>query len=161
MPRLFDIPKDEIIPDLNLIQKDRNLISLEYLPSCETIEKSALSDEEKTKSQHLNFELIRIDVENKFICIYPIDLRSNNVNFLSSKDSSIKSITLRGDKILNLVMGYDDDDEKYCLPETVYDMLEIIESLPRGFIKDYEYGLGFCKECGTGSVSSAINKVSI
>lgn len=145
MPRLFDISKDEIIQDLKLVKKDLNLVSLEYVPSCERIETSSLSKEEKITNLSLNFELIRIDVENKFICIYPICLRSDNINFLKNKYSSIESITLRGDKILNLLIGY--DDEKCCIPESVYDILEIIDGLPRGFIKDYEYGFGFFKEC--------------
>lgn len=145
MSRLLNFSKDEIIQDLHLTRKDHNLISLEYLPSHEKVKRYILSNEDKQKTS-LNFELIRINLENNSICIYPICLHSNSANFLRNKYLSIQSITLRGEEILKSLIKHDDEG-KFHLPENVYDVLDIIKRFPRGFIKDYRYGLGFFKEC--------------
>ena len=145
MSGLLTYSRDEIIQDLTLTRKDHNLISLEYLPSHEKRKRSILSNEDKQKKS-LSFELIRINIENNSICIYPICLRSSSTNFLRNKYLSIQSITLRGEQILKSLIKCDDKGE-YRLPEKVSDMLDIIKKLPRGFIKDYQYGLGFFKEC--------------
>lgn len=74
-------------------------------------------------------KLIEVDLQNSRMTIYPTDTREWSVDFLGRKYSKIISITLP-------VEGTADVD--------VDDMLE---NLPSGFTKDYEYGLGFAQEC--------------
>ena len=63
------------------------------------------------------------------LTIYPIDTRHWSDEFLGPKYAKVTSILLRVDV---------DSD---------WDVAELLEELPSGFTKDYEYGLGFAREC--------------
>ena len=63
------------------------------------------------------------------LTIYPTDTRPWSDDFLGPKYSKIKSLIISGD----------------VKPDA--DMVDILESLPSGFIKNYEYGLGLTREC--------------
>ena len=63
------------------------------------------------------------------LTIYPTDTRSWSDDFLGPKYEKIKSIILPADV------------------DPGWDVAEILEELPSGFTKDYEYGLGLAQEC--------------
>ncbi len=66
-----------------------------------------------------------------YIQIFPLNTLSND-DFMQPKYNKIQSILLR--------------DFDYKLPKTIDDVKEILENLPDGFIKDYDYGLGLQKD---------------
>ncbi len=83
-------------------------------------------------------KILEIHGQYKFLTIYPISTFGDKPNFLQPKYQKIKRITL------------DDSDAIYGdlngdVPETSEGVLEILESLPSAFTKDYAYGLGFAK----------------
>jgi len=64
--------------------------------------------------------------------MYPLNTLPTHPNFLGKKYNTIESISLEG--------------YGFTKPETVEDVLSLLEELPPGFIKDYEYGLGLLKD---------------
>jgi hypothetical protein len=65
------------------------------------------------------------------LIIYPINTLPNS-DFLQPKYDKIKSITLEG-------FGYE-------MPETLEEVEDLLENLPTGFVKDYDFGLGLQKD---------------
>jgi hypothetical protein len=78
-------------------------------------------------------KLISFDIEKDRIEIFPINTLPTSSRFLGSKYERLQSITLDGFGVTSVVTE-----------EEVADILN--ELLPSGFVKRYEYGLGFLKE---------------
>ena len=96
MPKPFNISKDKIIENLKFVKNNQNSISLEYIIlSYEDIKKFTLNDK-KVGNEDLKFELMKIDIKDKLIHIYPRYLNPDSINFLSKK-YHVESITLKGD----------------------------------------------------------------
>lgn len=74
-------------------------------------------------------KMIEADPAKGELRIYPIDTRSWDRNFLGPKYAQITMIAL-----------------SYALDEGA-DLTDILEDLPSGLTKDYEYGLGLVQEC--------------
>lgn len=72
--------------------------------------------------------LVEVDLSEGTLVIFPIDTRSWSENFLGPKYSKIRSLVM------------------YVDVEPDADILDILETLPSGFTKDYEYGLGLARE---------------
>lgn len=64
--------------------------------------------------------------------IYPLNTLPTHNEFLRPKYRQINSIILEG-------FGFE-------VPTSVEDVLESLEDLPSGLIKDFEFGLGFVKD---------------
>lgn len=73
--------------------------------------------------------LIKASPSKGHLTIYPTDTRPWSDGFLGPKYSKIKSLVIPADV------------------EPDADIVDILETLPPGFIKDYEYGLGLAREC--------------
>jgi hypothetical protein len=67
-----------------------------------------------------------------YLEMFPFDARRWNKNFLKQKYSSVKSIVLEG-------FGF-------TTPTTIGEVLEELDQLPKGFVKDYRFGLGLLHE---------------
>lgn len=76
-------------------------------------------------------KLVEVDPQKGQLVMHPLDTRSWSDAFLAPKYSSIKTIVLPVDL---------DEDEDV-------DLFHILEELPPGFTKDYEYGLGLAQDC--------------
>ncbi len=76
--------------------------------------------------------LLNINITQNYIEIIPINTMGSNANFLKHKHSPIKSIVLEG---FDFEFPKNSDEIKYLL-----------EELPLGFVKDFNYGLGLKKE---------------
>lgn len=118
--------------DLELSEVFPNCVSVEYTPSQELVNSSRLSELNKKDALSKKHELLLINGQDDYISIYPINTLPTHSDFLKGKYETIESITLEG-------FGYD-------TPDNVDEVLELLEELPAGFIKDYEFGLGLLKD---------------
>lgn len=88
----------------------------------------------RTESENNRVKILTIDTEENLLSIYPINpYPSNNKIFLGQKYEKIKKITV----------GF---DLYYKFTPSKNTVLDILEGLPAGFVKDYDYGLGLQKD---------------
>jgi hypothetical protein len=132
MVRPLENYPDKPITDLTVSEEFPNCVTVEYTPSQEKLEYSTLNDEEKERASSVKLRLLLINGQDNCVCIYPIKTLPNHHDFLNKKYDQIESITLEG-------FGF-------TTPRTADEVLELLEELPSGFIKDYEYGLGLLKD---------------
>lgn len=132
MARAFEITSSKPIKDLTVSEEFPNCVKVEYTPSQKILEVSTLNDKEKKRASSVKLQLILINGQDDFICISPINTLPTHSGFLKKKYDQIESITLEG-------FGF-------TTPETTDEVLELLEELPSGFIKDYEYGLGLLRD---------------
>lgn len=81
--------------------------------------------------------------EQRYIKIYPINTLAESDGFLNPKYSKIHTISLEGSTFPHLEGGpfYDADEPPWGDPIEL-----LLDCLPKGFIRDYRYGLGLTKE---------------
>lgn len=79
----------------------------------------------------------------QFISIYPINTLAEHEGFLTPKYRKIHTISLEGSIFPHLEGGpfYDADEQPWGDPIEF-----LLDCLPKGFTKDYRYGLGLVKE---------------
>ena len=126
------IPLPYIDPDLQgslMIKEVRpNYTNVYFLPSEKAISQARIDGNGKTR-------ILEIDAQKNSVCIYPINTFPKHPEFLQPKYDSLETITLHG-----FGYGHAKTDDK---------VLSILDDMPPGFIKDYDYGLGFRRERGT------------
>lgn len=105
-----------------------NCVYIDYQPSIERL-KQAGKNVDDIKSYRKT--LLWVNGQDNFLEIYPINTLPHD-DFLQPKYAQIQSIVLEG--------------FNYKTPETIEEVKEILENLPSGFIKDYDYGLGLQKD---------------
>ncbi len=103
-------------------------VSVYYKPSIERLEEAKKNlDEIISRKKILDF------YSCGDLTIYPINTKSDQDSFMQSKYSHIESIKL---------IGFD-----FEIPKNIEDVKGILEEdLPKGFIKDYDFGLGLQRE---------------
>ena len=166
MPRIYE-PHDQH-RDGKLVldqQSSKHLVQVYYVPSLEALEQANLSPE---KASEYRVKLLELDVREGRLTIFPITTLGTHANFLKPKYSQIERITL--DDAKPVLSPLDEDapsDNQYSrtvtfgsteslteqveqssildAPTTIDQIVEILEELPSGFIKDYDYGLGLRK----------------
>lgn len=121
--------------DLTLSEVFPNCVSIDYTPSQELLRNSNIGDKDKEVSLSKKHQLLLINGQDDFISIYPINTLPTHSDFLKGKYERVESITLEG-------FGYN-------TPDSVDEVLELLEQLPSGFVKDYEFGLGLLKDYRT------------
>ncbi|MFT6030738.1 MAG: hypothetical protein ACI8O8_002484 [Oleiphilaceae bacterium] len=77
--------------------------------------------------------LLNINVTQNYLEIFPINTLATSADFLKHKYSTLKSIVLEG---FDFKLPEEPKEIKYFL----------LEELPSGFVKDFNYGLGLIKE---------------
>jgi len=116
------------------------LVIEEYHPNCVEVfyipppHKLELSGRDPDDAEQYKTKILCICGQNDRISIFPINTWADHADFLKPKYDKIRSITLDG-------FDYD-----YGTLETVEEVIEILEYLPSGFVKDYDYGLGLQKD---------------
>lgn len=114
---------------LSLEEVYPNCVEVFYTPEDEKIDRAKEFGSEPTVYRT---KILLISGQDHFITIYPINTIPEYENFLKQKYSNIVAITLEG--------GIWD------APESVDDVLAILEELPSGFVKDFDFGLGLQKD---------------
>ena len=99
-----------------------------YQPSPERIKQSGKNIDDLNSYKK---KILEIYGQDDFLIIYPINTVPNN-KFMQPKYAQIESISLTG--------------FNYGFPETIEEVEDVLENLPPGFIKDYDYGLGLQKD---------------
>jgi hypothetical protein len=90
------------------------------------------------KANSYRTKLLDINSQHKFLTIYPISTFANKPDFLKPKYRHIERITLEYTDIsFQEFNGW--------IPTMPEGVLDVLESLPPAFTKDYAYGLGLAK----------------
>jgi len=119
-PEELNIEIEEVFP---------NCTEVFYLPSINELKTAGIDSGEP--SQHRR-KIARFNGQDHFISIFPIFTLPTHPEYLGQKYSKISEITV--------VLDID------TAPYTKSEVLELLERLPSGFIKDIRYGLGLTKE---------------
>jgi hypothetical protein len=106
-----------------------NCVEVFYIPPADKLEAAGLDPD---KAEQHKKKILFICGQDDYLSIYPINTLFGHEDFLDKKYNKIESITLEG-------FGYG-------TPETPDAVLEILEDLPAGLLKDYDYGLGLQKD---------------
>jgi hypothetical protein len=100
-----------------------------FVPPAEKLADLAL---DSNNPQNYKTHILDIDSQRDSVSIYPVNTLGAHDDFLEPKYPQISSITLEG---FELGSGHTADD-----------VIELLEGLPSGFVKDHNYGLGLLKE---------------
>ena len=143
---------------------DNDCVDVYYIPSPEQLEQSTL---ESNSTEEHRVKILELDNDSQQVTIFPINTFGDREDFLEPKYSKIQRITIAG--ATPVISELRDDaagpsysrsitfgptvpiqqniDEKDIedTPTTKDDVMEILESLPPAFTKDYDYGLGLAK----------------
>ena len=129
MSRLFPSETSPKPEGTLIIDKDEYIRQVYYIPPSELLKSAKLDYTSPTDYKTL---LMKLDLLNDFIEIFPISTLSSSRDFLEQKYRILQSITLVGFEFSDI---NNQEEIKYLL-----------EELPSGFIKDFDYGLGLIKE---------------
>ncbi|MDY0094220.1 MAG: DUF4263 domain-containing protein [Candidatus Vecturithrix sp.] len=124
-PRNYEGPKGSL-----LVEEDfPNCVDVYFVPPVEGLKIAGFDvpDPKKHKTQ-----ILRFCGQDDYLDIYPIHTQVGHSSYLEQKYSKIESITLEG-------FGFG-------TPSTDEEVVEALEELPSGFVKDYDFGLGLQKD---------------
>ena len=125
-------PTDIHVPDsgkLSLEECHPGFIEIFYIPPRDRLKEAGLKSKKPEKYKR---HILDIDATKDYVSIYPLNTLPRNSGFLEPKYDVVRSITLE---------GFD-----FTFPETAEQVMEMLEELPSGFVKDYDFGLGLLKE---------------
>ena len=144
--------------------EEKNKIDVFYVPSRQRLEEAGFDPDLASNYQT---KLLEIDLMNVCLTIFPIITLGWNPDFLKQKYNKIERITLAdGSPVLSSLEELEkseyyarsitfgstvpieksvDEESILSEPESQDHIIEILESLPSIFVKDYDYGLGFAK----------------
>ncbi len=166
MVRPNEIYDDYRHGDLQVVdQPSDGQVDVFYIPSPEKLELAALDPE---NALHFKVKLLEIDTLNNYFTILPINTLGGHIDFLKPKYDRIRRITLRHPTSVLTKAGGEtgafmeykqsitfgpttpiqDSVDEIRIADRLFsdgEVLEILESLPSGFTKDYDYGLGLAK----------------
>ena len=123
----------------NLFVKNLSSDSTEvfYVPSKQRFVQFGLNSKKTTKH---SVKLLHINNLNKALTIFPTKTMSNyNSGFLKPKYEKVERITLADEGLVNPVLNSAEHI-------TEDDIVELLEYLPPGFTKDYDFGLGLANQ---------------
>ena len=163
MARLFH-PYDEDRHGRLMIEQSPNsdCAVVYYVPPKEQLEKSSIQTNEDEEHRA---KILELDNEKRTVTIFPINTMGKRSDFLTPKYSKIKRITISdATPVVSTHFDQDSDEPSYSrsitfgptvsvernideeeiaiAPPTAEAIMEILESLPPMFTKDYDYGLG-------------------
>ena len=143
MPRLYRAPSENSSPGTLVIETlDECCFDVFYIPSKERLEESGLMPDSPTEHR---VKLLHIDCGIRSVTIFPIRTRPHYDNFLKPKYDRIERITIEDweDPVIHASEWENSDiegDELLSLTED--DVEAFLERLPKGFIGEYDHGLG-------------------
>ena len=166
MVRLFH-HKDETIHGDLLIEENSSgsRVQVSYVPPPLRLAEFGINPDEAGKYAT---KLLEFDTVSGKFSIFPINTVGSSETFLKPKYGKIRKITLAdGNPVISTSAGGSDSLKDYARsltfgptqqleddvdaadiaesPESTDQIMEILESLPSGFTKDYDYGLGLAK----------------
>lgn len=100
-----------------------------FVPPDEALAEAGL---DPSKAETYKKRILDVNGQNDYITIIPINTLPTHKDFLQPKYTDLISITL---------VGFE-----YGYAETQDEVMDLLESLPTCFVKDYDYGLGFRKD---------------
>lgn len=106
-----------------------NCVEVFYIPSKEELTQFDMSPE---RAEKFRVKILFINGQDDFITIYPINTFADQDDFLKPKYGKITGITLDG-----FGLG---------IAENVEEVRELLDVLPSGFMKNYNFGLGLLKD---------------
>ena len=116
---------------LFLEQSGKGQLTIFYQPSKKNLKES---EEYADPKQHEKAKrtLLRVNRLKDLLQIYPLNTLPHHPDFLKPKYKRIESITLE---------GFD-----FEMPKSEEQVVDLLEELPSGFVKDYSFGLGLVKD---------------
>ena len=150
--------------DLLVENSTSGCVEVYYVPSQEQIDHATLKPNE---AKELRVKIVELEQARRRVTIFPINTLGKHPDFLKPKYRKIKRITI-AEAAPVLSVSPDDaespsyarsmtfaptvpmehsieEDEIAAAPTTRESIMEILESLPPAFTKDYDYGLGLAK----------------
>lgn len=130
--RYFGSSATDVFENITISEEHPNCVSVTCTPALKIIEASMLYPAEKEQLRSTGVDLMFIDGSKNSLSINPLSTTITQSNFLKAKYRDIQSITLEG--------------FSFKTPENEDDLQDLLQSLPTGFVKDYQYGLGLVRE---------------
>ena len=118
---------------LELEEVHPNFVRVNFVPPERSLLEAGL---DPTQGGH-RAKLLEVNGQEKMLTIYPISTFGDRSDFLKPKYGQINRITLEDTDIVSGV-GWN-------AKTTSDDLLDVLESLPSAFTKDFAYGLGLAK----------------
>ena len=144
---------------------DADCVEVYYIPPSEQLEQSSIEPAKRTGT--IRQKLLKLDKRDGRLTIFPINTMGKRSDFLGPKYDKVQMITLADAKpVMDISHGDEDslvyrqsitfgptkpleniieDDDISDDPMSTEDIMQILESLPPAFTKDYDYGLGFAQ----------------
>ena len=167
LARLHTVPAIYHTERLLVEVKSASLVCASYVPMVN----DPLETEEEPDSSSANpVQLIQIDGQDRSITMYPVNTRPSHRLYLQPKYDQVTTITLHGAPLTYIAYdpgptsqpkevfrtpyfgttkpvkpGTEIPDTPTVVPSTPEEVVMVLEGLPKGFLKDYEYGLGLNK----------------
>ena len=116
--------------DLSIHEEFPGCVTVKFKPTEKLLSESQLQNKDSYSNKTI--DLITINERENFLTLFPINTLPTHSKFLEKKYDNIESITLEG--------------FYFEVPESVEELLDVLEQLPSGFIKDCDFGLGFQKD---------------
>lgn len=113
-----------------------NCVQVFYVPPEDKLAQSRLDPDDAAAYR---VKLLLINGQDQSLTIFPTNTLGGHDKFLEPKHDQVERITLAGFDLLDSVFGF-------TLPTSSDEVEEILEALPSGFTKDYDFGLGLAKE---------------
>ena len=113
-----------------------NCVEVFYVPPRDKLKQSGLDP--NTADAH-RVKLLLINGQDQFVTIFPINTLGGHDDFLKPKHDKIERLTLSG-------IGFGPFGFEAKLSMTSDDVMDLLETLPSGFTKDFDYGLGLAKD---------------
>ena len=130
----YTLSEDNSIARLVVEKQSPDCANVFYTPSGRVIEQLFPGD---YSAKRHRAKILTIDRKNRCLTIFPINTKSDYHDFLDPKYRQIERITIM-----------DQEYEFYEFDSLAEDeVIMMLESLPPGFAKDYEYGLGLTRPC--------------
>lgn len=129
MVRLFSAGLDSEGGSLLLKEVRQNCVEVFYTPEEEKISRARQHNADRIEDR---VKILLINGPNNILTMYPINTIPDYGDFLKPKYAKISAITL---------LGFN-----FSVPTNEHEVLEVLENLPSGFVKDFDFGLGLQKD---------------
>lgn len=132
--------------DMNIPNLPQGKLVIEELsPNCSEVyfippdEKLAESGLDSGVAASYRVKILQINGQDGNVTIFPTNTLGGHNAFLKPKYDQVKRITLADMRPWNSAFGR-------TVPISADEVMELLEELPAGFTKDYDYGLGLAKD---------------
>ena len=128
MVRFFNLNSPGIKGELIVEDLYPGCVEVFFVPP---VEKLIQADLDSKNPYDYRVKLLQVSTQDNYLTIFPTNTLAKHKEFLKPKYKQVEEISL---------VGFD-----FLIPEAPDSVTELLEELPLGFIKDYDYGLGLLK----------------